>query len=193
MIFRIALALSALAAQPAAEAPAPSEEAVQVALDTAKGRVVLALDKARAPVTTANFLRYVDAGRFDGESFYRAMPYEAGGLVQGGILSDARKLYAGIAHEPSDKTGLKHVAGTVSMINTGPGTAKADFFILTTDIPQFDATFAPFGKVVEGMEVVKAIFASPVSPTKGDGPMQGQMLDPPVKIVKASRVTAGGN
>ena len=192
MITRIAFALSALAlATPLAAqtaAPAPSPE-VKVALDTDKGRIVLALDKAHAPITTANFLKYVEAGRFNGESFYRAMKIEGGGgIVQGGITTDSRRLYPAIEHEPVEKTGIEHTAGTISMANFGPGTAKADFFILTTDIPSFDANFAAFGHVVEGMDVVNAILTSPTSPTKGQGVMRGQMLDPVVKIVKASRV-----
>jgi peptidyl-prolyl cis-trans isomerase A (cyclophilin A) len=64
---------------------------------------------------------------------------------------------------------------------------------MTTDVPSFDATadqpgFAAFGHVVEGMDVVKAILASPVSATKGDGPMKGQILDPSIKILKVARV-----
>ena len=74
------------------------------------------------------------------------------------------------------------------MANSGPGTAQSDFFILTTDIPAFDADFAAFGRVVEGMEVVKAILAAPVSPTKGEGAMKGQMLEPVVRISKAVRL-----
>ena len=79
------------------------------------------------------------------------------------------------------------------MANAGPGTTRSDFFILTADVPSFDATatspgFAPFGRVIEGMDVVQAIFASPRSPTKGEGAMKGQMLEPAVKIVKAARV-----
>ena len=191
---RFAFALSLLAAAPAAAqtapaAPAPAENLVKVALDTSAGRIVLALDQGRAPVTTKNFLRYVDAGRYNGESFYRAMKTGAsGGIVQAGITSDARKLYPAIAHEPVSQTGIKHVAGTVSMAAFSPGTAKADFFILTTDIPSFDASFAAFGKVVEGMDVVNSILAAPTSPTKGEGVMKGQMLEPVVKITKASRL-----
>ena len=188
------MALSALLAAPTlaqtAEAPAPAAaDTVKVALDTSAGRIVLALDQARAPITTANFLRYVDAGRFNGESFYRSMKFGDGGIVQGGITSDARKLYPAIEHEPVSKTGLKHVAGTVSMAAFSPGTAKADFFILTADAPSFDANFAAFGHVLEGMEVVRAIQVAPTSPTKGTGVMKGQMLDPVVKITRASRVT----
>ena len=183
------LLASPILAQTTTASPAPAKDVVEVALDTSVGRIVLALDKARAPVTTANFLKYVDSGRFNGESFYRAMNFPGGGgIVQGGITSDGRKLYPAIAHEPVSQTGIKHVAGTVSMAAFSPGTAKADFFILTSDIPSFDATFAAFGHVVEGMDVVKAIQASPTSPTKGEGVMKGQMLDPVVKIAKASRV-----
>jgi peptidyl-prolyl cis-trans isomerase A (cyclophilin A) len=193
MLLRFALALSALIAAPVPaqnthEAKAAAAQTVKVALDTTAGRIVLELDKARAPITTANFLRYVDAGRFDGESFYRSMKFGDGGIVQAGITSDARKLYPAIEHEPVSKTGIKHVAGTVSMAAFSPGTAKADFFILTADAPSFDANFAAFGRVVEGMDVAKAIQASPTSPTKGEGVMKGQMLDPVVKITKASRI-----
>lgn len=181
--------VSAQPAEPAAApAPAPADDLVRVALDTPKGRIVIALDKGRAPVTVANFLAYVDSGKLDGESFYRAMSYGDGGLIQGGITSDARKLAKPVAHEPASKTGLRHVAGTISMANIGPGTARSDFFILTTDIPAFDASFAPFGRVIEGMDVVKAILAAPVSPTKGDGAMKGQMLEPAVRIVNAERL-----
>jgi peptidyl-prolyl cis-trans isomerase A (cyclophilin A) len=76
------------------------------------------------------------------------------------------------------------------MAALAPGQARSDFFIMTTDIKGFDGAngFAAFGHVVEGMDVVKAILAAPVSATKGEGAMKGQMLDPPVKIVKAARV-----
>ena len=186
-----ALPTQAFAQAPATalpEAAAAQADLVPVAIETSLGRIVVALDRGRAPLTAANFLSYVDSGKLDGESFYRAMPYGKGGLVQAGITSDARKLGKAVAHEPVSQTGISHKAGTIAMANFGPGTAKADFFILTTDIPAFDADFAAFGQVVEGMQVVKAILASPVSPMKGDGPMKGQMLEPAVKIVKAERV-----
>lgn len=90
-------------------------------------------------------------------------------------------------------TGLKNKAGAIVMANAGGMTTRSDFFILTTDVPGFDATttapgFAPFGRAIEGMEVVQAIFAAPRSPTKGEGVMKGQMLEPVVKIVRAARV-----
>jgi peptidyl-prolyl cis-trans isomerase A (cyclophilin A) len=181
------------------QAPAPKEDLVPVAIDTSLGRIVIVLDRGRAPITTANFLHYVDSHRFDGESFYRANHTGGGGLVQAGVRSDARKLFAPIAHEPTSQTGLHNVAGAISMANSGPGTARADFFILLSDMPGLDANgpggdangFAPFGHVIEGMDVVKKISEAPVSPTKGEGAMKGEMLDPPVKILKAARLSSG--
>ncbi len=201
IVLAIALASSALAvpafaqpAAPAVAAEAAKGDLVPVALETSLGRIVIAVDRGRAPATAANFLRYVDGKRLDGESFYRAMKVGSdGGLVQGGIRTDSRKLFPAVAHEPTSTTGLKHVAGAVSLANAGPGTGRADFFILTSDIPSFDSTaidpgFAVFGMVTEGLEVVKAILAAPVSATKGDGAMKGQMLEPAVKITRAARV-----
>jgi peptidyl-prolyl cis-trans isomerase A (cyclophilin A) len=195
-IFLAALALSisptALAQVAPPVAPAPTEDLVRVALDTDKGRIVLALDKGRAPVTTANFLAYVDKSLFDGESFYRAFKYGDGGIIQGGARGAGKQLPP-IAHEPTSQTGITNKAWTIAMANSGAGTARADFFIMTTDIAAFDAKgadigFAAFGRVVEGQEVVKAILAAPVSPTLGEGSMKGQMLDPAVKLLKAERV-----
>ena len=180
---------SPAAAQTAPAAPAPAEDLVKVALDTSAGRIVLALDRGHAPVTTKNFLRYVDAGRFNGESFYRAMKFgERGGLVQAGITSDARKLYPAIEHEPVSKTGIKHVGG--HRIDGGllAGNRQGRLLHHGQRQPVVRRSFAAFGHVVEGMDVVKTILASPTSATKGEGVMKGQMLDPVVKITKASRV-----
>ena len=200
MINRIALVLACLAAPVTAQTtpatapvqvPAPQDELVPVAIDTSLGRIVVALDRGRAPITTANFLRYVDSHRLDGETFYRAMKMGDGGLIQGGVRSDARKLFPKIVDEPSSKTGLKNVAGAISMAKNAPDSAQADFFILLSDTPYFDEGpdgFSAFGRVTEGMDVVKKIFESPTSATKGEGVMKGQMLEPPVKIIKAARV-----
>lgn len=207
MLVRIATALAALSAAfplaaqtaappaaPATVAPAPQADLVRVALETEQGRIVLALDRGRAPATVANFLRYVDAHRFDGISFYRAMPYgEPGnGMIQSGI-TDPAKLYPPIAFESTAQTGLHHDAGAISMAMTTPGSARATFFILAGPIPGFDAKpgdpgFAAFGHVVEGLDVVKAILAGPIDPTKGDAYFKGQMLAHPVKVLKATRL-----
>ena len=85
------------------------------------------------------------------------------------------------------------------MARNAPNTARADFFILLSDTPGFDAGSDPndpngfpvFGHVTEGMDVVRKIFDSPVSPTKGEGAMKGQMLDPQIKIIKAARLSEG--
>jgi peptidyl-prolyl cis-trans isomerase A (cyclophilin A) len=194
----LAASLAALAAPaftqsaPPPVAPIPRDDLVRVALQTSAGRIVLALDRGRAPITTANFLAYVDQKKLDGETFYRAFKYGDGGVIQGGARSAGKQLPP-IAHEPTSQTGLSNKAWTIAMANGGPGTAGSDFFIMTTDIPAFDAKgsdigFAAFGRVVEGQEVVKAILAAPISPTKGEGAMKGQMLEPAVKIVKAERV-----
>jgi peptidyl-prolyl cis-trans isomerase A (cyclophilin A) len=160
-------------------------------LDTEKGPILLALDRGRAPLTVGNFLRYVAAKRFDGISFYRAMPYgEGNGLIQAGITKDARLLFPPVAHEPPSATGLTHEAGSLLLANLGPGTARSDFFITLAPIPGFKDSFALFGRVVEGMDVAKAIFASPVDPDKGAGPMKGQMLSPAIKI-RTARVVPG--
>ena len=198
MLNRFALLLSTFATPAFAQAtatpadltgaPVPATDLVPVAIDTSLGRIVVALDRTHAPITTANFLHYVDTRRFDGESFYRAMPIGSSGLIQGGIRSDARKLYPPIADEPTARTGIRNDEGAIAMANAGPGTARADFFIMAAPVPSFDNSFAAFGHVIEGMDVVKKILASPVSATAGEGPMKGQMLDPVVKIIKVSRL-----
>ena len=193
MLRFLAAALLAATSAPALSQAAPTTLEVPVAIDTSAGRIVVALDETHSPVTTANFLHYVDTHRFDGESFYRAMHVGDGGIIQGGIRSDGRKLFPPIAHEPTSQTGLHNVAGAISMANAGAGTARADFFILASDVPSFDSTadepgYAVFGHVTQGMDVVQKILGSPVSATAGEGAMKGQMLDPPVRIIKIERV-----
>jgi peptidyl-prolyl cis-trans isomerase A (cyclophilin A) len=191
----------AAAATPA-PAPVPAEY-VYVALTTPQGVVTLALDKTHAPLTTANFLKYVDAKKMDGAVFYRAMHLDhdpAQGLLQGGVRI-AANLLPPVAHEPTSKTGITHVAGTVSMARFAPGTARADFLILVSDMHALDADagndgkdpgagFAAFGHVAAGMDVVKAIWNRPRSATQGDGVMKGQILESEVKILTARRTKA---
>jgi len=98
-----------------------------------------------------------------------------------------------VAHEPTSKTGLTHSDGTISLARLAPGTATADFFIVVGDLVALDAKaggdpgFAAFGKVVEGLDVVKRIQAGTISATAGDGAMKGQMLATPVKILTVRR------
>jgi peptidyl-prolyl cis-trans isomerase A (cyclophilin A) len=74
-------------------AEAPAAVLVPVAIETSAGRIVVALDKTHAPISSANFLHYVDTHRYDGETFYRAMHVGVGGLIQGGVHSNVLKLF----------------------------------------------------------------------------------------------------
>jgi peptidyl-prolyl cis-trans isomerase A (cyclophilin A) len=175
--------------------PAPVPDVARVRLETGAGAIVVELDGRRAPVTTANFLAYVDQHRFDGTSFYRAARTEGSagrGFVQGGIRRDYRRMLAPIAHEPTSATGLRHRAGTISMARGETG-AMGNFFITTAAMPSMDAHggeqgYAAFGRVVEGMDVVHRILAAPTIANAGAGAMRGQMLAAPIPIVSARRL-----
>jgi len=169
---------------------------VHVRLTTDMGAIDLALDARRAPLTSANFLAYVDQRRFDGTTFYRAArtPGAPGrGLIQGGIRRNYRLMLAPVAHEPTSATGLRHRDGTISMARAEPGSAMGNFFITLGAMPQMDAHggdqgFAAFGQVIEGMEVVRRILAAPTVENAGRGAMRGQMIAAPVRIVSARRL-----
>lgn len=184
--------------------PPPIGDTVKVVLTTTQGQIELELDHKHAPLTVENFMRYVDQRRMDGAVFYRAMHLAWGeqpnGLLQGGLQGNYQKVLKPVAHEPTTVTGLSHKAGTISMARNAPGTATADFSILLSDLPGLDADpkgttpdaqagFAVFGKVTAGMDVVRKIWDTPRSQTKGEGVMKGQMLEVPVKIVTARRGT----
>ena len=183
------------APQPAAGTAAPAT--VNVVLKTSLGDIALAVEIERAPITAANFLRYVDQKRLDGSEFYRAVAIGDDGqygLLQGGLRGNPKRVLKPIAHEPTTVTGLSHVNGAISMARTDPGTATADFFIVIGDLVTLDAQpdggdpgYAVFGHVLDGMDVVHAISSQPLSPTMGEGVMKGQMLAVPVKILTARR------
>lgn len=189
---------AALPAPPAVVAPpmpAPVFATVRVTLTTALGPIVLALEKQRAPVSTAYFLKYIDGKRIDGSTFYRALklvPDGSAGLVQGGVM-DPKKLFPPVAHEPTSKTGLSHTDGAISLARGAPGSATANFFIIVGNLSSLDAGggdkdgYAVFGRVVEGMDVVRKLLDAAVSATKGTGAMKGQMIEAPVKIISARR------
>lgn len=189
------------ASPPPVVAPQPKPAVVRVALQTSEGAIVLELEKDRAPITTRNFLRYVDERRYDGQTFYRAVNIaENFGLIQAGVrvMKPGQKIIPPIAHEPTTQTGLSHQTGTVSMARRALGTAQSDFFIVVGDMSSLDAQpskpgdnqgFAAFGRVVEGMDVVMKILSGPINPALGakDG-MTGQMLANPIRITSARRV-----
>jgi peptidyl-prolyl cis-trans isomerase A (cyclophilin A) len=186
--------------EPAAvPAPVPAAPAVvNVLLHTARGDVRVALEKDRAPKTVANFLKYVDAKRFDGITFYRAVKISEDGmygLMQAGLRGNPKLIYKPIPHESTKVTGLSHFDGTISMAMREPGTATADFFFVLGDLTSLDAKpegadvgYAAFGRVTDGLPVLRSMLDLPKSASAGDGSMKGQMLAEPVKIISIRRV-----
>jgi peptidyl-prolyl cis-trans isomerase A (cyclophilin A) len=161
-----------------------------VAIRTDLGDIKIEVYREKAPVTAGNFLRYVREERFRGASFYRTVT--SGNqpdnqikieVIQGGLGEDPDSLaLPPIEHETTARTGVLHKDGTVSMARAEPGTAASEIFICIGDQPELDyggrrnpdgQGFAAFGRVVEGMEVVRRIQAEPAD---------GQWLSPPVVI-----------
>ncbi len=197
MIALLLAAVAQVAPAPAPTAlatPAPQVQLTRVQLTTDAGPIVIGVDTKAAPVTAANFLKYVDQKRLDGIAFYRAVKVGDGyGLVQFGTRNEPKRTLPGIRHEPTTQTGLSHTDGAISMAMATPGTAAGDFFVVVGDITSMDAKgtdpgFAVFGRVLEGMDVIRRILVAPTSPTAGEGVMKGQMLDPTIRIVSARRL-----
>lgn len=193
------LALAALLVSPLL-GQAPDDGEVLVRIETALGSIDVAVDTKHAPVTAANFLKYVDAGLYEGGRFHRAtrpdnytpVPPDkpAMEIVQAGINPARRgEGFPAIALERTSLTGLKHVVGTVSMARTpAADSARSDFFICLDDQPSLDfggkrfddgQGGGAFGRVVKGMDVVRRIQQQPV---------QKQALTPPVSITRVSRI-----
>jgi peptidyl-prolyl cis-trans isomerase A (cyclophilin A) len=190
------LAVLPLAAASAQSATRPTPGYVRVRLETSMGNIVLALNAKAAPKTVANFMIYVDDGRLDNTSFYRAYRRKDDprlGFVQGGIDTEARRVYfPTVELEPTSKTGLRHLDGTISMArhkeeNSGTG----NFSIQIGPNPTLDARpgysgYAAFGQVVAGMDVIKRILA--LDTCCGRGVMFGQMIKKRVSIIRAVRL-----
>lgn len=190
----LTLALALLAPEAAAQrADRVTPRWVRVRLETADGNMVIALDQRRAPLTTANFLKYVDDGRFDGVSFYRTARNKRDprfGFIQSGIRTDARRFLDMIPHESTRKTGIKHLDMTISMARKGPpGSANGNFFITVGAIPAMDwqsaanPGYAAFGRVVGGQATVRRILAEPTG-----GAMNGTLMLKPVRVNRAVRL-----
>jgi peptidyl-prolyl cis-trans isomerase A (cyclophilin A) len=195
-----------------AQEPATAQAPIKVLLQTQAGEIVIALDAAHAPLTTANFLRYVDQQRYDGAEFYRAVQVDDEGhygLVQGGLhggharptkplkAMKPSKPLEPVPHESPALTGLHHVDGAVSMARNEPGSATSEFFIVIGELTSLDGGdgdpgYAVFGHVESGMDMVRGWLALPRSTEGGDGSMQGQMLADPVRILSARRLAAEG-
>lgn len=173
----------------------PTPGYARVAIETSVGTITVALDLKRAPKTSANFLTYVDDGRFDGVTFYRAARRKSDpkyGLIQGGIDTDLRRALPPVPHEPTTQTGIRHLDATLSMARPNrPNSAMGNFFITVGATPTMDARdgyigYAAFGHVVAGMDVVRRILAVPTC--CGSGPMRGQMIVKPIRILHARRL-----
>jgi peptidyl-prolyl cis-trans isomerase A (cyclophilin A) len=195
------LLAAAMISGPAAQQPGPPQSEVLVRIETALGTIDLAIDVKRAPISAANFLRYVDGGFYDGGTINRAV--RADNTVRRDVKIEViqvqidsarrRQQFAPIPLERTSVTGLKHVDGAVSMARSGPDTARASFFIVIGDQPELDyggkrnpdgQGFAVVGRVVGGKDVVRAIHQSP---TGQSGPYGTETLDPPVKILNGYR------
>ena len=180
--------------------------AQKVQIETGVGVIVVELYADKAPVTVANFLRYVDEKRYDNGKFYRVVRMDNQStspvkieVIQGGLQSDSTKMLPPIPQETTNKTGILHVDGAISMARGKPESGASEFFICINDQPELDfggkrnpdgQGFAAFGKVVKGMEVVRKIQQGQTGqpgPTNAfSNPMQ--LLIKPVMITKVSRV-----
>lgn len=169
-----------------------------IKIETNFGDIIVELYPAKAPKTVAAFLSYVDSGYFKNGSFYRVLKEEdqpsnafKANLIQGGIWQTQYKKQSalpGIPHETTKQTGILHKDGTISLARTAPGTANTEFFIVIGDQPAYDyggsansdgQGFAAFGKVIDGMDVVKQIHGQPDNETN---------FAPPLKIIDIVRL-----
>jgi peptidyl-prolyl cis-trans isomerase A (cyclophilin A) len=182
---------------------AHAADTARVKLDTALGPIVIEVDLQHAPISAGEFLRYVDAGLYDGAAFYRVVRAnnDQGAVridvVQGGLTS-LERAHPPIRHESTAQTGIRHIDGTISLARRELGTASgAKFFICIGKQPALDygggrnadgQGFAAFGHVLKGMSVVRKIHRQNVDPKSGAGPTQGQLLAEPVAIQRASRM-----
>ena len=178
---------------------------VRVLMETSAGPIEIELYADRAPVTVANFLKYVDGGYYKDASFYRTVTFENDNgrpwieVIQGG-LGDAEPAFPPIAHESTATTGLTHEDGTLSMARGDVGTAAAEFFICIGAQPGLDhgamrnpdgQGFAAFGRVTRGMDTVRRIHRADTSAASDSEYTVGQILSEPVTIRSVSRLDPG--
>jgi len=171
------------------------EGKVRVLIQTEAGEIEVEIYPAKAPITVANFLKYVGGGFYEGGVFHRTVRPDNQPnnnvkieVIQAGVNPEKKdRGFEPVKLERTNQTGLKHVNGAVSMARSGPDTATSDFFICIGDQPELDyggkrnpdgQGFAAFGLVTRGMDVAKKIQQSPAD---------GQKLTPPVRILKIKR------
>lgn len=162
----------------------------RIKMETEAGILVAELYPEKAPITCRNFMNYIEHKKFKGATFYRTVCMDNQSnynvkieVIQGGLGFDRETFpFPPIQHETTKETGIKHTNGTLSMARSKPGTATSEFFICIGDQPELDyggkrnpdgQGFAAFGKIIEGMDVVKTIQQMPENK---------QMLTDPVKI-----------
>ena len=189
----------------------PLNRTVKVVLETELGDIELALYPERAPISTANFLTYVDNGHYDGASFYRVTygdPHAKHRIVQGGLLAEfirypikqpasLETVLPAVTHETTCQTGIRNKRGTVALGRIGPGTATSEFFININDNPMLDTGFtengrdglgyATFAKVLRGMQILEQIQLLPTGLSAANQALVAQLLVTPVKIITATR------
>lgn len=168
----------------------------KVLFKTELGDIIVEIYEKDAPITAKNFLRYVNENRYEGACFYRVVKIDNQPnndvkieVIQGELRSIIdENILPPIEHETTDKTGILHKDGVLSMARSMPGTASSEFFICIGDQPELDfggkrnpdgQGFAAFGKVITGMDVVRKIQQQPAD---------GQMLISKVIIHNIIRV-----
>jgi peptidyl-prolyl cis-trans isomerase A (cyclophilin A) len=169
-----------------------------VLIKTSMGSIEVELDAKHARNTTANFLKYVDEGRYAGGLFHRTVTMQNQPdkkikieVIQGGVNPKfADKDYPPIKLERTNMTAIHHLNGTISMARDGADTATSDFFICIHDQPALDfggkrnpdgQGFAAFGHVTKGMNIVKKIQNAPSD-------SKSQALTPPVEIISITKI-----
>lgn len=175
--------------------PYTGPDTVMVELLTEFGPIELRLEAKKAPITVTNFLRYLDEGKFNDATFWRAMrSTPEAGFVQ---YSASGIKFPPIAHESTAQTGLSHTNGAISMGRYAVGTASSEFTISVGDMTYMDAGrdpegdnqgYAAFGYVTKGMSVVRKILRGRITKAKIEGGWDGQMLATPVKLISAKRL-----
>jgi peptidyl-prolyl cis-trans isomerase A (cyclophilin A) len=177
---------------------------VRVRVQTELGDIVVEVDQAKAPNTAANFLKYVDAGHYNGGMWHRTVKMDNQPestvkieVIQAGVNPEmAKSGFPPIALERTSVTGLLHKDGAISMARGAPDSATSGWFICINDQPSLDfggarnpdgQGFAAFGRVVSGMDVVRKIQQAPSSADRKTN-TEAQRLTPPIKIVKVARL-----
>jgi len=175
---------------------------VRTIMSTDLGDIEIDVYVDKAPISAANFLQLVDGGHLDGGAFYRVVSYanDKGSpkieVIQGGLNVEEGP-FPPIEHETTEQTGILHTDGVISMARGDVGSASTEFFIVIGDQPGLDygevrnpdeQGFAAFGKVVSGMDVVRAIKESPADGPSDSDYTKGQILTEPVAITSVKRV-----